>query len=184
MLGVNRCRLVIGVGLCLVFPILNGCQEPDGQSASAPVVSAPASSALPPVTPPVGLVAYQSPQTVSPLANCNLEAVGDQTFGSGALTLQSGRANVFKGWLDAASVTNPVYRIRFDSEGRHLEAPLSLTEQRADVAAAHTGAPLVSGFGMTLPSGALPPGSYHVYLAVESGDTTYVCDSGRHIDVR
>lgn len=188
MRGVNGCRLAIGMGLCLVFPILNGCQEPGGQSnSSTPVASAPASSARgASATPPVGLVTYQPPQTVSPLANCNLEMVDDQAFGSGALTMQSDRASAFKGWLDAAGVTNPVYRMRFDSDdsGRHLQATLSLTEQRADVVAAHSGAPLVSGFSLTLPPSALPLGSYHVYLAVESGGKTYVCDSGRHIDVQ
>lgn len=184
--GVNGCRLAMGMGLCLVFPAFNGCQEPGGQSAaSAPIASAPASSA--PVTqgvPPIGLVAYQPPQTVNPLANCNLETVDDQAFGSGALTLRSDRVSTFKGWLDADGIANPVYRMRFDSDNseHHLQAPLSLTEQRADVAAAHPGAPLVSGFSLTLQSGALPPGSYHVYLAVESGGKTYVCDSGRHIN--
>lgn len=186
--GVKRRRLAIGMGLCLTFSILNGCQEPVGQSASsAPVASAPVSSA--PVAPSatsVGLVAYQPPQAISPLANCNLETADDRAFGSGALTLQSNRANAFKGWLDAAGVTNPVYLMRFDSDdsGRHLQAHLSLTEQRADVAAVHPGAPLVSGFSLTLSSGALPLGSYHVYLAAESGGKTYVCDSGRHIDVQ
>lgn len=186
--GVNGCRLAIGMGLCLVFPALNGCQEPGGQSASsAPIVSAPAASV--PVehgAPPVGLVAYQPPQTVSPLANCNLETVDGQVFGTGVSTLQSSRVNVFNGWLDAAGVANPVYRMRFDGDDseHHLQAPLALTEQRADVAAAHPGAPLASGFSLTLPSGALPLGSYHVYLAVESDGKTYVCDSGRHINVQ
>lgn len=186
--GVNRCRLSMGVALCLVLSALNGCQEPGGQSASsAPVAGAPASSApAAQGAPPVGLVAYQPPQTVSPLANCNLETVDGQAFGSAASTLQSDRVSTFKGWLDTAGVANPVYRMRFDSDdsGHHLQAPLSLTEQRADVAAAHPGAPLISGFSLTLPSDALSPGSYHVYLAVESGGKTYVCDSGRHIDVQ
>jgi hypothetical protein len=139
-----------------------------------------------PGTTPIGLVAYQPPQIVSPLANCNLEAVDGQAFGSAASILQSGRVITFKGWLDAAGVANPVYRMRFDSDGsgHHLQAALSLTEQRADVAAAHPGALLLSGFSLTLPSGALPAGLYHVYLAVESGGKTYVCDSGRHIDVQ
>lgn len=186
MSGVNRCRLAMGVALCLVLPVLNGCQEPSGQSASsAPVASAPASS-VPAAqgVPPVGVVAYQPPQTVSPLANCNLEAVNGQAFGSAASTVQSGRATIFKGWLDGAGIASPVYRMRFDSDdsGDHLQAPLSLTEQRADVASVHPGAPLLSGFSLTLPRDALSPGSYHVYLAVDSGGKTYVCDSGRHID--
>jgi hypothetical protein len=129
------------------------------------------------------LSVYQPPQTVTPLANCNLETVNGQVFGSGALTLQSGHANVFKGWLDAAGIANPIYRMRFDSaeSNRNLQAPLSLTEQRPDVAAAHPGAPMTSGFDLELSPGALPVGSYHVYLAVESGGKAYVCDSGRHI---
>lgn len=182
--GVKRCRLAIGIGLCLTFPILNGCQEPVGQStSSAPAASVPASSAPAPVAPPVGLVAYQPPQDLSPLANCNLETADDRAFGSGALTLQSDGANAFKGWLDVSGVTNPVYRMRFDDAdaGRHLQAPVFLTEQRPDVAAAHPGVPLASGFNLELTPGALPAGSYHVYLAIESGGKTYVCDNGRHI---
>ena|SRR5690348_4760207 len=124
------------------------------------------------------------PQIVSPLANCNLEMVDDRAFGTGTLALQSGHANVFKGWLDAAGVANPVYWMRFDDTNaeRHMQTSFSLTEQRADVAAARPDAPLVSGFRLTLPHGVLPVGSYHVYLAVESGGKTYVCDSGRYID--
>lgn len=185
MLDVSRCRLVIGVGLCLALPILHGCQEPDGQSAS--VVNAPApSGSVASTASPVGLSIYQPSQTINPWANCNLETVDGQAFGSGVLALQSDHANVFKGWLDAAGIANPIYRLRFDSAdfNRHLQAPLSLTEQRPDVAAAHPGASMASGFDLELPSGALPVGSYHVYLAVESGGKAYVCDSGRHIDVQ
>lgn len=185
MRGMNGRRFAVGMGLCLIFPILNGCQEPGGRAASsAPVVSAPVPSASASDSPTVGLAAYQPPQIVSPLANCNLEMVDDRAFGTGTLALQSGHANVFKGWLDAAGVANPVYWIRFDDANaeRHMQASFSLTEQRADVAAARPGAPLVSGFRLTLPPGVLPVGSYHVYLAVESGGKTYVCDSGRYID--
>jgi len=186
MRGLNGGRLATGMGCCFVFLLLNGCQEPGGQSASsAPVAGAPASSASEASgAMPVDLAAYQPSQAASSLANCNLETVNNQAFGSGALILQSGHANMFKGWLDAGGLTNPAYWMRFDDAGagRHLQAPLSLTEPRADVAAARPGAPLVSGFSLTLPSGVLPVGSYHVYLAVESGGRTYVCDSGRHIN--
>lgn len=186
--GVNGYRVAIGIGICVALLALGGCQEPSKQSASsAPIASATASAS--PVaqdTSPVALTAYQPPQTVSPLANCNLEAVNGQPFGSGASALQSNHANVFNGWLDAAGVAGPTYRMRFDGDNseHHLQASVSLTVQRPDVAAAHPGAPAISGFSLTLRPGALPVGSYHVYLAVESGGKTYVCDSGRHIDIQ
>lgn len=188
MRGTNGFRLVIGIGACVVLSALGGCQGSGTQSAaSAPAASAPA-SAIPMAqgNPPIGLAAYQPPEAASPLASCNIETVNGQPFGSGASALQSNHANIFNGWLFAAGVVNPIYRMRFDSgnSGRHLQADLSLTVQRPDVAAAQPGAPLASGFSLTLPPGALPVGAYHVYLAVESGGKTYVCDSGRHIDVQ
>lgn len=187
MLGVKSYRLTLAMGFCVVFPLLNGCQEPNGQSeSSAPIANMVASSAaVSSGSAPIGLTTYQPPQTTSLLANCNTETVDGKAFGATTPTVQSGSGSSFKGWLDASGVASPVYRMRFDdaAAGRYLQAPLSLTVQRSDVAAAHLGVPLVSGFDLKLSPGVLSAGTYHVYLAVESGGKTYVCDSGRHIKV-
>lgn len=187
MVGLNRWRLAVGVGFCVVIPILNGCQEPGEQSgASAPVASAPA-SATPAAqgAPPDALVAYQLPQTGSPLANCNLERLNSELFVAQSLTLNPSQTNTFRGWVDPAGVADPLLWLRFDDAQakRYLHVPIKLTIERPDVLASDKSAPRVSGFELSLPRDALPAGQYHVYVAVTSGVLAHVCDNGRHVDV-
>lgn len=185
MYRTNSYTRTIFPGLAIGMSILlGGCQgsgqqanagnQPTAQPAtSTGVASAPISSYTPSATP------------AKPLSSCNLETVGAVTFGSQPLPLKPDEQNMFKGWVDASGLTQPSYWLRFESQSasRYLQVPVTLTIQRPDVASAHAGAPLVSGFDVTLPAGSLPSGEYHVYLAVISAGGTYVCDNGRHIDV-
>lgn len=176
----------MGMGLCLVFPAFNGCQEPGGQSAaSAPVASAPPSSSPGmQAVPPAGLVAYQPTQTVSPLANCNLERLNSEMFGALPLRLNPSQANTFTGWMDPSGVGTPRFWLRFDDvqAKRYLHVPIQLTIERPDVLASDPNAPRVSGFALRLPANEVPVGQYHVYLAVTTDTAAYVCDNGRHVN--
>lgn len=184
--GLNSCKFAIGVGLCLLLPSLDGCQEPGGQSASsAPVASAPASSSpVMQAVPLAGLVAYQPTQTVSPLTHCNLERLNSEMFGALPLTLNPSQANTFTGWMDPSGVGTPRFWLRFDDvqAKRYLQVPIQLTIDRPDVLASDPSAPRVSGFALRLPANAVPVGQYHVYLAVTTDTAAYVCDNGRHVN--
>ena len=130
-------------------------------------------------------MAYTPSSAYKPLSTCNLGMVNAATFGTHPVELKTGAVNTFKGWLFATNLDSPTYWLRFDGQrgDRYLQSPLKLDVERPDVTAVHADAPRVSGFAVTIPANALPPGQYHAYLAVTSGDTTYICDSGRHVDV-
>lgn len=119
------------------------------------------------------------------LANCNLDIVNGKVISASPVTLQQASVNEFGGWIDASGLIKPVYWLRFDdpSDGRYLHAPFHLTIKRPDVVAVHPSAPEISGFSVLLAENALPAGEYHAYLSAQSAGATYVCDSGRHIDV-
>lgn len=176
---------IIFVGLAIGTSILLGACQGSGQQAVAGK-----QSAVSPATNTTAVFAQifsYTPGAVPAklLSSCNLEAAGAAAFGSNPVALAAGQQNAFKGWINASGLTTPSYWLRFDdqSANRHLQAPVTLTVQRPDVASAHAGAPLVSGFDADLPAGSLPNGKYHVYVAAEAGGTIYVCDNGRYITV-
>lgn len=185
MLHTNLYARTISLGLAIgASTLLVGCQglgqqaDAGKQPAELPATSTTAASAR--------ISAYTpSAAPAKPLAYCNLEAVGTIAFGSDPVVLAAGQQNAFRGWVDASDLTKPSYWLRFDdqSANRHLQASLTLTVQRPDVASAHAGAPLVSGFSQKLPVNALPTGHYHVYVAISSDGETYTCDNGRHVEV-
>lgn len=185
MLHTNLYARTISFGLVIgASTLLVGCQGSgqqaiaENQHAALPAPSTIAASAqISPYTPGA------TPE--NPLSYCNLEAVGTVAFGADPVVLAAAQQNVFRGWIDASGLAKPSYWLRFDdqSANRHLQAPLALTVQRPDVASAHAGAPLVSGFSQKLPVNALPPGHYHVYVAVSSDGETYTCDNGRRVEV-
>lgn len=120
-----------------------------------------------------------------PFSTCNLGMVNATTFRTKPVELEVDEVNTFKGWLFITGIERPAYWLRFDGQrgDRYLQASLRLDVERPDVVAVHPNAPRVSGFTAAIPANALPPGQYHAYLAATSGGTTYICDSGRHIDV-
>lgn len=161
--------------------LLSACQQSGGNSGLATSATPEGQTGVAAVS---QLLAYTPSSAYKPLSTCNLGMVNATTFGTQPVELKTGAANTFKGWLFATNLDSPKYWLRFDDlQGdRYLHSPLRLDVERTDVVALHPGAPRVSGFAVTIPANALPPGQYHAYLAVESGDTTYICDSGRHID--
>lgn len=164
--------------------LLAACQQSGGNSGNPGAPTSITSAGQGDVAAGNKLVAYTPSSTYKPLLTCNLGMVNAATFGAQSVELRIGAANTFKGWLFATNLDSPTYWLRFDEQrgDRYLQSPLRLDTERLDVAAARPEAPRTSGFVVTIPANALPPSQYHVYLAIESGDTTYICDSGRHID--
>jgi hypothetical protein len=169
------------LGLAALAVCLCSCREPAGQQgksehdrATARLVSAQA-----------GVRPYQPGSALPTFDDCNLESVGNTQFDSQPLMLQPGDIQTFKGWIVSGDTHSATYWLRFDDQqaNRYLRTPLQLTIERLDVVAAHHDAPRVSGFAVTIPANALPGGQYHAYIAVDSGGTTYTCDSGRRVDV-
>lgn len=162
---------------------LSACQQSGGGAENSESPVAPTSGGQATVTAGGQLVAY-TPGAYKPLSTCNLGMVNATTFGTKPVELKADAVNTFKGWLFATGIESPTYWLRLDGQqgDRYLQARLRLDVERPDVVAVHPGAPRVSGFTTAIPANALPPGQYHAYLAVTSGDTTYICDSGRHID--
>lgn len=176
------CGAVLGVAT-----LLSACQ-PGGHNsstwshvASSKTVPSTDTSAASP-----GIAAYTpGAMQARRLTSCNLEAMGAVRFGAQPMSLNPGGKGAFAGWIDASGLTQPAYWLRFDdqSASHYFQVPVKLTLQRSDVAATHPGAPLVSGFDVSLPIGGLPDGKYHIYLATTVGDVVYVCDNGRYVTV-
>jgi hypothetical protein len=172
------------VALSTVF-LLSACQQSGGRSESpASQTSATSVGQASVASGSKQLEAYTPDSAYKPLLTCNLGTVNTTTFGVRPVELKADAANTFKGWLFATNLDSPTYWLRFDGQqgDRYLQSPLQLDVERPDVIALHPDAPRVSGFAVTVQANALPPGQYHAYLAVKSDDTTYICDSGRHID--
>lgn len=164
--------------------LVSACQQSGGGPAKPESPTAPTSGGLTGAAAGGQLVAYTPSSAYKPLSTCNLGMVNATTFGTQPVELKTGAVNTFKGWLFATNLDSPTYWLRLDSQqgDRYLQLPLHLDVERPDVVAMHPDAPRVSGFAATIPANALPSGQYHAYLAVTSGGTTYICDSGRHID--
>lgn len=185
----NICIRIVFCGVALgVVTLLGACHQTGNQSAmgqqatsSTPAVPSPGATVT-----STKVVAY-APGTLptKPLSSCNLEAVGTVKFGAQPMSLKSGERKAFMGWIDASVLAQPTYWLRFDnhSASHNLQMPVTLTVQRPDVASAHAGAPLVTGFDADVPVSDLPEGKYHVYLAARAGGTVYVCDNGRYVTV-
>lgn len=186
----NPCGRAIHIGLVIGAAVLvAACQEPGhqdmtGKSAVASTQVQPVAS---PAPAPVALVTYApSAAPTKLLSSCNLEYVDVIPLGSSqSVTLKNGQLKAFKGWVDGSGLAQPSYWLRLDdpTANRYLQMPVALTIPRPDVRAVEASAALVSGFNVNVPVNTLPVGSYHVYLAVESGNTVHVCDNGRHIEV-
>lgn len=186
----NRCGLAVRLGSIIsVAVLMAACQEPGHQGATAksPVTSSQAAPLASTAHASGDVIAYTPPHaTVSkPLTECNLEYVDAIPFSSRVVALKNEQPNAFKGWIDGSSFTQPSYWLRFDdpAANRYLQVHVAQTIPRPDVQAADADAPLVSGFRVNVPANSLPVGHYHVYLAVESDDTIYNCDNGRHIEI-
>lgn len=168
--------------------VMTACQQATGPGASAgPGVSAPASTSAPKEMPlDQQLAAYTPSGSYTPLSSCNLSNFNNAVFGTEPVALKRGTPNSFSGWIVTSGIAHPTLWLRFDDRiaGRYLHMSFQLTINRPDVVAAHPDAAKVTGFDVTLPAAGLPGGHYHVYLAVKSGDVTYICDSGRHIEVK
>lgn len=185
MKGFGKAGSVAGFMMTVaVTSFLGACQQ-SGQSPTNPEAASSSAGTTPSSTSgPVRLATY-APGPYIPLSTCNLGMVNSTVFEAQPVALKAGQSNHFKGWLIAAGLSNPAYWLRFDEQqaNRFQQTPISLTVERPDVVAAHAGAPIVSGFDLELPPNALTPGQYHVYVAVESSGRTYICDSGRHVQV-
>lgn len=178
----RMCKIATAsIAMASVAFLLSACQQPGGNTGATTSAT------------PIGqtsaaaegqLVAYTPSSAYKPLSTCNLGMVNVTTFGTQPVELNAGAVNTFKGWLFATNLDSPTYWLRFDEQrgDRYLQSPLQLDIERPDVVASHPKAPRTSGFAVAIPANALPPGQYHAYLAVKSGDTTYICDSGRHVD--
>jgi len=164
--------------------LLSACQQSGGSSGNPGPPTSATSTGRPGVAAGGQPVAYTPSDAYKPLSTCNLGMVNATTFGTQPVELRTGAINTFKGWLFAKNIDSPAYWLRLDGQHgeRYLQARLQLDVERPDVTAVHSDAPRVSGFAVAIPANALPPGQYHAYLAVTSGDTTYICDSGRHVD--
>lgn len=175
-------RLVVA----LFVPLgLSACQQTNGNSEGSEKATTAAPSITAGAETEPKLTAY-APGAYTPLITCNLGMVNATNFGSQPVALKTEHANAFKGWLFASGLAAPEYWLRFDDQhaGSYLHTPLQLSIERPDVVAAHPEAPRDSGFAVTIPANALPAGHYHAYIAVNSGGTTYICDSGRYVDVK
>lgn len=186
----QRCkpvRHVLNVGLlAIAFLMIAACQEPGGQTPATGAPSAPATTAVAAVPSEGSLTAY-SPGSVPPkvLRNCNVERLNDEMFGAQPLVLGSSQAISITGWADPSDVPDSRIWLRFDDApaDQYLHAPVTLTTARADVQLHDPKAPLKTGFSIELPTDALPAGSYHIYLAVTSANSVYVCDNGRQVKI-
>lgn len=180
---VSRIAAATVVMVSAVF-LLSACQQSGGNSGNSRSPTSATSEGQTGVAAGSQLMAYAPGSAYKPLSTCNLGMVNATTFGTQPVELKTGVANIFKGWLFATNLDSPTYWLRFDGRqgDRYLQSPLQLDVERADVVASYPGAPRVSGFAVTIPANALPPGQYHAYLAVKSGGTIYICDSGRYID--
>lgn len=185
----KQLRALSVLTLAISSPIVvAACQQTTGPGDNvAPSVSAPGSADAAKKA-PAGeqLTAYTPSSSYTPLSSCNLSNFNGATFGAEPVTLEWGTPNIFSGWIITSGIAHPALWLRFDDRiaGRYLHMPFQLTINRPDVVAAHPDAAKVTGFDVTLPAAGLPGGRYHVYLAVKSGDVTYICDSGRHIEVK
>lgn len=177
--------LAILTALASATVLLSACQHSGEALGNPESPITPTSAAQKDAAPAIQLVAYTPSSTFKPLQTCNLGMVNATTFRSQPVELKASDTNTFKGWLYASELVNPTYWLRFDGQqaNSYLHTPLQLRVERPDVLAVHPDAPRVSGFTVAVPANMMPTGEYHVYLAVESGDTTYICDSGRHINV-
>ena len=166
-----------------MFILLGACQGPSQQAGAGNQLAEPSTKGTTAVAPISSYTPGTAPAKL--ISYCNLEAVGAVAFQSGPVELTPRKQIVFKGWIDASELTKPSYWLRFDdqSANRYLQAPVTLMVPRPDVASAHAGAPLISGFSQTLPVNGLPAGRYHVYIVVSSDGETYTCDNGRHVEV-
>lgn len=167
--------------------VMTACQQTAVPATSTgPGVSAPAPAGVSEEMPmDQHLTAYTPSSSYRPLSTCNLSNFNNATFGAEPVALKWGAPNSFSGWVVTAGIAHPTFWLRFDDRhaSRYLHIPFQLTIDRPDVVAAHPDAAKVTGFGVTVPATVLPNGQYHVYLVVKSGDTTYICDSGRHVEV-
>ena len=164
--------------------MLGACQQ---QAESPSKIESPPTSGA--VSAAAGEVVHLAPYTqgsYAPLAGCNLDVINGSVAGASPLKMAASDINTFGGWIDVSGLAAAAIWLRFDADQgeRHLQGPVRLTIDRPDVVAARPAAPLVSGFAVSIAAGALPAGNYHAYLAVQAGGVTYICDSGRHVEVQ
>jgi hypothetical protein len=161
---------------------------------SSPSTSSSADQAQPAVSASTAAASVDKPEAYTPatatsaFTQCNIESLDKAPFVAEPVDAALAQPHSLTGWVAQPGATKPTYFLRFDdkSQGRFFQQPLALSIKRADVVAAHggDGVPVLSGFQQDIPADALPPGSYHVYLAAVDGNATSLCDNGREIVVR
>lgn len=176
-----------------------GCHQTGPHAASevgaSPGSSTPASRVqwTPPTSasaPQSALVAYvPSGPAAKLIYSCNVESVDGAKFGARPIHLPTGVVLTVSGWAYAHGVAEPEYWLRLDDEQAHhfFQVPLAMNVKRPDVTASVNGAPLTSGFSVTLKTTVLSSGTYHVYIVANTyqhkREVQYICDNGRHIEV-
>ena len=174
-------RIALAAALTLALAACDKTDEHDQQAAAA--AQAPAASA------PMSVV--ETPVRIAGLASkttdCNLESANGVDLEGVAPSVPRNAPVVLTGWLVdvAAGVVPAKARLRIESaDGANAwEQPISEWGDRGDVAAAkgNVAAFQKSGFSTTLQVGALPPGTYAIYIAYDASAGEAACAVGRHL---
>lgn len=177
----------------LAGPLLAGCSgtsSDDGSSsalASRTVASASTAAATSPVASQAP-VAYTPELTTGVVTTCNIEKFDNSTFQSMPVEAALSAAHSISGWITAPKMTTPSFSLRLDdkSQNRYFQLPVVFSVKRPDVVSSANSptVPLMSGFVLRLVIHAVPAGRYHLYLAVQAGGKTSICDNGRHVDFK
>lgn len=185
---------IIAVSILLTSSVLSGCSgssNDGGRSSAAAETPKTASrtavaTAPSPATPtPVG---YTPEGIAGAVTTCNIENFDESLFRSVPTVALLSAAHRVSGWITAPQLTAPSFWLRLDDKAhnQYFQVPVTLSVKRPDVlSSAHNPAvPLLSGFSLALPSGAVPAGQYHLYLAAQTDGKTIVCDNGRQVDFK
>lgn len=135
---------------------------------------------------PAGRLAMQG----TPSQLCNLDGLGETSFGVETLVIRPEAPVLVRGWLgmDATKMAPDSAVLRFDSldrAGEAWEVAVPVYGRREDVVQARQAPGLIdSGLDSAIELSVLPEGKYRYLAMYGDGRQMYACDVGRTIEVR
>jgi hypothetical protein len=187
----NMTRLALVAAVALALTACGKTEDHDQAVATGPAPAESVAQAAPSTPESAPMSVVETPVRIASLASkttdCNLENVNGAALEGDAPSVPRNAPVTVAGWLVdvAAGAVPSKARLRLENaDGTSAwEQPISEWGDRPDIVAAkgNNAAFQKSGFTTTMQVGALPPGTYAIYLAYDASAGESACAVGRHI---
>lgn len=183
------CAILIGTGL-LLAAFHAGMQTPNTKTDGRGHVNLPLPTAQGTLrlSEPSALKGILATAAFHPSGSCNVGYINGANYAK-EVTVERGTPIGLGGWIiDKTHKNVPAHAwiiLAGADEAASSDAPITFWTSQPDVMEAFGGAPgyARAGFLITIQTGHVPVGRYHLYVKYQVGSDFYTCDNGRYVTI-